>query len=434
MKRNLLLLYFSFLALYSYSQDTFYINVANKVANEKLVHGENFMIVGDFEGDIVDDTLLIQNYNIVKYAIIKLKLQLLKNNPDVGFVNVLAGFSDVNKGILIVDNNRNNSFADDSLFSYPLYTDQQADSNYIDKIPALTINNIPLLRKDGQIENFSFKIKCDIGLASKIRALVESDIRKVKKLTLRILIDQIYEGYLNFREELYKVTYLKNCFSLYANKFKGFDYYNSLNLISLTKITKNKLDSLIGKSSTDVVTSISFNLDSITELQILEHAPDADILKLQVHQIKKNTVQPTRPPDEFVTKNLKGNSAIKLTSAEGKLTLLVFTGSWCLPCKIIKPSLDSFIVKYKNYLRVVVIAVENNQTIAKAYLSKENYYGDWFYEPFSTTNSKNLLKIFYNVNAFPQLLLFDVQGEIIHRKHGSDCVEEFKKIMKIIYN
>ena len=133
--------------------------------------------------------------------------------------------------------------------------------------------------------------------------------------------------------------------------------------------------------------------------------------------ILKNLILHKEPKiiNDFEFKN-QNNRSLKLVDFKGKLLILNFWATWCLPCKEEMPSLDKLLNSNKfNNLEVIPI------NIGKENVSKSITF-------FEETNIKNL-KIYYDNNfdiprklllrGIPTTLLIDKDGKEFARIIGS---------------
>jgi glutathione peroxidase-family protein len=113
---------------------------------------------------------------------------------------------------------------------------------------------------------------------------------------------------------------------------------------------------------------------------------------------------------DFSLPGLKGDS-IRLSSMKGKVFLLDFWASWCVPCRFSNKQLVKLYAKYKaNGFEILGVSLDDNQNAWKKAVNKDkitwlqiNDNGGW----------DALTAIKWNINAIPASFLIDKDGNVI---------------------
>jgi thiol-disulfide isomerase/thioredoxin len=126
------------------------------------------------------------------------------------------------------------------------------------------------------------------------------------------------------------------------------------------------------------------------------------------------------------------NDMLALNKPEKKYILLDFFGSWCKPCHALLPSLKEFYNNNSNHITLIGIALEENEVTAKNYIKENNI--TWpvkivLDKP--NTPLKNNYPAYFNVAAYPTLILLDNTGKQVF-KSGSADIDVFKEMERII--
>ncbi|MDR6785387.1 thiol-disulfide isomerase/thioredoxin [Pedobacter africanus] len=122
---------------------------------------------------------------------------------------------------------------------------------------------------------------------------------------------------------------------------------------------------------------------------------------------------------DFSRKDQYGKT-IKLSDYKGKLVLLDFWGSWCVPCRQTHPHLKTLYEKYKSKgLEIVAVANEKNKDLQKAKqawldaINKDD--ANWVHVLNDEgTGDTDIVKA-YGITTFPTKLLLDKNGKILMR-------------------
>lgn len=113
---------------------------------------------------------------------------------------------------------------------------------------------------------------------------------------------------------------------------------------------------------------------------------------------------------DFSLPDLKGDS-VRLSSMKGKVFLLDFWASWCVPCRSSNKQLVKLYTKYKNNgFEILSVSLDENQKDWKKAVNKDkitwlqiNDNGGW--------NAVSALK--WNINAIPASFLIDKAGNVV---------------------
>jgi thiol-disulfide isomerase/thioredoxin len=122
-------------------------------------------------------------------------------------------------------------------------------------------------------------------------------------------------------------------------------------------------------------------------------------------------------------KDLDGKP-LTLTMKSGKVTLLVFWGTWCGPCMRLVPHEVAMLEKYKAApFQIYGINGGDERDVAKkTTLEKQmtwpNFYG---------TRKRGGLAAVWNVDAWPRVWVIGLDGVIMYKGHGSDLEAAVEK-------
>lgn len=122
---------------------------------------------------------------------------------------------------------------------------------------------------------------------------------------------------------------------------------------------------------------------------------------------------------DFIRKDQHGKT-IKLSDYRGKLVLLDFWGSWCVPCRQTHPHLKELYTQYKSKgLEIVAVANEKNRDPEKAKqawlaaIKKDDI--NWVHVRNDEGTGEPDIVSAYGINGYPTKLLLDQNGKILMR-------------------
>jgi thiol-disulfide isomerase/thioredoxin len=109
----------------------------------------------------------------------------------------------------------------------------------------------------------------------------------------------------------------------------------------------------------------------------------------------------------FILKDLEGND-VSLENYRGKIILINFWATWCLPCRVEMPSMEKLYQEYKNKgFSILAIDMQEDADSVKAF--KEQYKLNF---PI-LLDSEGSVGEFYGVISIPTTYLVDRDGYII---------------------
>ena len=113
---------------------------------------------------------------------------------------------------------------------------------------------------------------------------------------------------------------------------------------------------------------------------------------------------------DFALPSLKGDS-IRLSSMKGKVFLLDFWASWCVPCRFSNKELVKLYSKYRDKgFEILGVSLDDNRNAWKKAVNKDkitwlqiNDDGGW----------KAISAAKWNINAIPASFLIDKDGNVV---------------------
>lgn len=115
------------------------------------------------------------------------------------------------------------------------------------------------------------------------------------------------------------------------------------------------------------------------------------------------------------------NKLINLNDFKGKIVLLDFWGTWCVPCLRAMPEIQAIHDLFKNDpVEVIGVSVETEKSAdPTGYMKRKGY-------TYTTLLDGKKITKDYKVAEFPSIYLIDKNGVIIHAEHGGNR-EDFKE-------
>ena len=151
---------------------------------------------------------------------------------------------------------------------------------------------------------------------------------------------------------------------------------------------------------------------AIIESQIIGQMNNGRIIgnKYLVDKKKRRLLKKIHSLYDFTLKDSADNDVV-LTNQKGKIAILNFWSTGCLPCLKEFPVLVNLLDSFRSHnIQLVSISVDNDFSRWKTFLSKNNLPGLQFFAP---DGFDGLISLFYKVVVLPKMILIDQSGRII---------------------
>ena len=122
---------------------------------------------------------------------------------------------------------------------------------------------------------------------------------------------------------------------------------------------------------------------------------------------------------------LSNGNSFKLEHLKGKKVVLVFWGSWCMPCRVELPEIIELQNSTDGTFEIVSIALEKTEGNSQIVAKKMGF--NWTYQLEETSDFvlTNKFAKAYGVSDIPALFLIDENGILI----GKKSIAELKEIL-----
>jgi len=132
---------------------------------------------------------------------------------------------------------------------------------------------------------------------------------------------------------------------------------------------------------------------------------------------------PTTANLKFSFKDINGKK-VSMSAFKGKVIILDFWATWCVPCKAEIPGFIELQKKYgEQGLQIVGLSVDDTASMAKKYSEemKMNY-------PILLAEGKeDILRAYDPIGSIPVSVVIDRQGRIVFRHVGIEKMDVFEK-------
>ena len=131
--------------------------------------------------------------------------------------------------------------------------------------------------------------------------------------------------------------------------------------------------------------------------------------RAELHEYDPNSQ--LKDPMQFTLSGLDGDK-LKLSSLMGKVIVLDFWATWCIPCRAQHPLYEAVKEKYKDSDEVVFLAVDTDEEkgVVKPFMQAQN----WTQKVYFEDGLANLLQ----VSNIPTTIIFGKKGNVTSRMIG----------------
>lgn len=158
---------------------------------------------------------------------------------------------------------------------------------------------------------------------------------------------------------------------------------------------------------------------------------EADIRKGVMDNLRKTLTQNllNTPAADFVLTDLEGNR-VMLSDMKGKIVILDFWATWCVPCKASFPGMQMAVNKYKNDPNIKFLFIHTWERTptpiadARAYLASMKYNFHVLMDTKDLETKTNKVVDSYNVSSIPAKFVIDGEGNIRFRLKGFNGSKE----------
>jgi thiol-disulfide isomerase/thioredoxin len=368
-----------------------------------------------------------QRGEIAKKNWLQLQSQLdtirISKKPIRQEINILVGLTKTGKKVVVVDQNNNQDFSDDSLLTYlPLLGVARQKGQYLTSIYSI-VDTLPII-----------KVQTEIFEKGQIKALTwlvrPSPYNRVQVYSDTAMAD--------LHIELHDCTHQEGKLTVAGSSYRFAVSNVSVSPVYRPADIEVKLASGSEDFPIDSEKAPSYQIGQTLDLghqtyKLLGVSYLGDTLYLS-HQKPANHSIGTRINQFAPSFNLIDLSGQSIRSAglRGSYVILDFWGSWCGPCIEMIPEIKAFAQQYRAHknIRVISIAQENSDRLDALKRLIANHAMTWpqvAERPSAKMSNKTTVR--YQVNTFPTTLLLSPTGQILHRGSGKASFEELKSVL-----
>jgi thiol-disulfide isomerase/thioredoxin len=132
---------------------------------------------------------------------------------------------------------------------------------------------------------------------------------------------------------------------------------------------------------------------------------------------------------KFSFKNTDGRN-VSLSGFKGKVIILDFWATWCVPCKAEIPGFIELQKKYgEKGLQIIGLSVDDSMPTAKKYATEMKMN----YPVLLAEGNEDILKAYDPIPSIPVSVVIDRQGRIVARHLGIAAMDVFEKEISALF-
>ncbi|HEU5164576.1 MAG TPA: TlpA disulfide reductase family protein [Chitinophagaceae bacterium] len=376
---------------------------------------------------MTDSAYILRNQDTVsRYAIYSITIQNRTALNRGCYLNILIGPNNHQQLILVIDNNKNENFGDDSVYIVDMRQPVSSEYDFYNRLPVIAIDSLHIYNKQNKIEYKGIKLKLGVSASNGEKFEYFEQLKTASSFFLDVYITEYYSATLQRGNETYEFGVASNPLIQGFSEYPGTNNGGSI-LIQYKKLVEK--DTVIRFLPLHRIKNK--NPDPRNAFTI-----DGDIFiidKLTIDNkrltLSKSSHQDARELKLIVKKNHEGLSGLLSDSV---YTLLDFSGSWCKPCQVILPKLNILYKKYNSMVKFITVAVENNLETAQQYHNKTGNEWQMVYENLNCRDEQ-CLKNKLNVSGYPTLILIDTNKRIVFQNAGSEAIDELEQLFQKLF-
>jgi thiol-disulfide isomerase/thioredoxin len=425
-----------FLPLHLPAQDSIYIALQKDVfsATGKMAGAHFINPAASFQ--FRDTSFLLQhNERIVNPVVFRLYVQEDSARNIHEYFYVISGASDAGDILMVADQNRDKIFSNDPVYRIPMQQGYNSEAAYMAAAPFVLLKSVTVY------DAGSVQRKADV-MVKMAPAPGYGDhyfkntrhFATTKKQYLQLYNTINYTGQFRCADTNYTFTFtpypllepLLPYLNIYErHSFGGYGIRKNTEGIAGHTPNWGIFQNLLLKRDPGT----SFITLGNTKYTVARYSWDSLYVLLKKVPAFSIIPHPGFNISKAGSYNIRTGMRTSLLSGRNRhYTLLLFSGSWCVPCHEALPALKQIFAQYGHKVHFITIAAENNPAAARRYLRSSHIPWAFFYEPLH--NSRLLREL--SVAMYPDLLLFSPSGELLFRTHSSDAPAALQQQLKIL--
>jgi len=355
---------------------------------------------------------------INKERFIKSKVDSIEEveKPDQAQLLVAIKFVN-NKQFLILDENNNKDFSDDTVSVFD--KDFRILANDSSTIKNLHLYNFKYWnKKNNEINYFNRKIVVYPSLNDPHFDYSDDEITKKSRLIMKL--KDYLRGNFNYNNINYDIA-----IQGFINPF-------------LTILIKPDTLNFSENSNANYNDNFAYKINDTINLSNQSFVIDSVSNALTKLFLRKIIIEPKTygsvigsTLENFMLKNIDGDSLNFYDISKNKtFTLLDFWGTWCKPCRALTPDLKSLELKNKRKLNLISIAYDSDIQVVKDYVIKNNMNWEQIFEKRDFKSTWPYIIKQLKITAYPTFILLNNNHKIIYRGSGDDALYAIRKIIE----
>lgn len=382
-----------------------------------------------------DSAILLSNGDITnKYTIRQFALQNLQDCNIFRSIKVLAGANSRNDLIVVVDKDGDSTFMNDEVYTIKLANKVIDRNQFYLSLPVIQLDSLLLTDCQGlkHFSNIRLKIAPAPTNTMKQFFSFQNEVAAAKGFLICFYEMDALVSHFEFNNEKYEIFITNN--PLYFNNPELYapDLKKELALrlikqengyfknISFQLIYALEKDYLLKLSDSVSLRLLEFNnKDHVVKLEVVNGSAIDGVSKMAAGKVL-----------QYKNYSFSNKRVTPLITDRREYTVVMFSGSWCVPCREILPDYKALYNELKGSVSFATITAETNKQAAQKYYDKSVVPWPFFYENLSESEDTMNLKDILNVRLYPTFILFDKTGTALLHESGMQGLEKIRHVIK----
>jgi peroxiredoxin len=124
----------------------------------------------------------------------------------------------------------------------------------------------------------------------------------------------------------------------------------------------------------------------------------------------------------FTLKDLHGQT-VTLSGLRGKVVLVNFWATWCLPCLFELPDLDALQTRFRSQGLVILAITNDSESTAATYIERHGYHMRVLLDPGGKTMTR------FHADGLPRSFVFNREGKLAAQAMNQRSLQQFLQIL-----
>jgi len=367
---------------------------------------------------------------IINYSIYQLPVQRKVSPTPTRYDSVLLliGYRSPDL-IMMVDKNRNYSFADDTVYKVSLLQKIESATDLKNKLPLISIDSTLITNEAGETEfkTLSLKFSPTPGDLTFYKDTIQ--LATVKNFNLAVyLVNYFLSSAFKFKNASYQLKIISGAIT--SSVFPYIESAMEQSLVSVIELAPEKklLTTGVLKKMIDNKEPLRFGDNNLSVIAV-DYSKNQIQIKLDTteHLVYKDRIKTLSENKYF---NAETGKTTRINPYKKEYTILEFSGSWCKPCVQIIPEVKRVQTRIDtSTTQFITVAIEEKFEDAKKFRQKYHLEGTVLFQELGCRKPECITRIF-EVSGYPTFIVFDRRGKLLFHEITDGAIGRLSDFLK----